>query len=263
MFLLLLGTMAYLSSCKKDEGINLFTLEQDVEFGMAMNNEIMAKPEEFPILSEVEYPEAYRHIRRIRDSILKSPDLKYKEEFAWEVKIIQNDTVLNAFAVPGGYMYFYTGIIRFLDSEDQFTGVMAHEMAHVDKRHSTRMLTKQYGLAFMIDVLLGKEQNGYVQIASSLAQGLAGLSFSREHEYQADEFSVKYMYPTAYDARGVKGFFDKMEDSPQPPAFLSTHPSPEDRAEKILQVWQGLGGKEGQSFDNSYQQFKNSLPPVK
>jgi len=258
-FVLISGILIY-GSCKKENGINLFTLEQDVEFGQTMNSEILANPAEFPVISEEQYPEAYSHLNRILDSILRSPEIRYKEEFAWEVKIISNDTVLNAFAVPGGYLYFYTGLIKFLDSEDQFAGVMAHEIAHVDKRHSTRMLTKQYGIGFMLDVLLGEEQSGYVEIASSLAQGLAGLSFSRDHEYQADEYSVKYLYTTAYDARGTKGFFEKLESAPGLPAFLSTHPSPDDRIERILGVWQGLGGKQGQTFTASYQNFKNSLP---
>ena len=246
-------------SCKKDEGLNLFTLEQDIEFGLQMKEQIAATPEEFKILDPLQYTEAYSHINRIMDSVLASPEINYKEEFAWEVYIIDNDSTLNAFAVPGGYMYFYTGLIKFLDSEDQFTGVMAHEIAHVDKRHSTQTITKQYGLSFMIEMLLGNNENAYVQIASDLASGLASLSFSRKHEYQADEYAVKYMYSTAYDARGVKGFFEKLEGAPQPPTFLSTHPSPEDRIEQIVSVWESLGAKTGETFTGSYQSFKNSL----
>lgn len=250
---------AGLNSCNKDEGVNLFTVEDDIEFGLQMKQQILDNPTDFPVLDPETYSNAYFHLNRIRDSILGSAEINHREDFAWEVYIIDNDTVLNAFAVPGGYMYFYSGLIKFLDSEDQFAGVMAHEMAHVDKRHTTSTLTKQYGLSFLLGMLVGNNENAYVQIASDLAQGLAGLSFSRKHEYQADEYAVRYMYTTAYDSRGVKGFFDKLDTATYPPTFLSTHPSPDDRIEQILIVWESLGGKTGQTFPESYQDFKNSL----
>lgn len=248
-----------LSSCKKDEGFNLFTLDQDIEFGQQMKDQIFSSPDEFPVLDAEEYSEAYSHLRRIRDSLFMSPEINYHDEFAWEVYLIDNDTTLNAFAVPGGYLFFYTGLIKFLESEDQFAGVMAHEMAHVDKRHTTRQLTEYYGFSFLIDMLVGENENAYVQIASDLAKGLAGLSFSRKDEYQADEYAVRYLYTTAYDARGVKGFFEMLDSSEYPPAFLSTHPSPDDRIEQILSVWEELGSKTGETFTESYQSFKNSL----
>ena len=250
------------------KNINLFTIEQDKELGLSMNEQIQANPAEFPVLDKKKFPEAYHHIERIRDSILNSDLITYKNDFPWEVYIIANDSVLNAFAVPGGYMYFYTGLIRFLSAEDEFAGVMAHEMAHVDRRHSTQMLTKQYGLSFLLDVLLGvKGSNEYIKIASGLATGLAGLSFSRENEYEADEMAVKYMYTTAYDARGVKKFFEKLEGSGATPEFLSTHPSPPNRIKNIENVWNNLNQKsgtvkEGNTFSREYTQFKNSLPPA-
>jgi len=98
------------------------------------------------------------------------------------------------------------------------------------------------------------------QIAGDIAGGLAALAFSRNHEYKADEFSVKYLYQTSYDARGVGGFFEKMSGSPQPPQFLSTHPNPDNRIEKINENWQTLGGQEGYTYDQSYQNFISSLP---
>lgn len=244
-----------------EEGINLFTLDQDIEFGLQMNEQIEANTDQFPVLDPSQYADAYGHLRRIRDVILESPEIRYKTDFAWEVKIIDNDSVLNAFAVPGGYLYFYTGLIKYLDSEDQFAGVMAHEIAHVDKRHSTQTLTKQYGLSLLLDLLLGNNESAYIQIASDLAQGLAGLEFSRNHEYEADEYAVRYMYSSTYDSRGVKGFFEKLEGAPRVPVFLSTHPSPEDRIEKILETWDELGSRTGETYGERYQRFKESLEP--
>ncbi|MCK5337766.1 MAG: M48 family metalloprotease, partial [Bacteroidales bacterium] len=194
------------------------------------------------------------------DSILNTGMLFYEDKFEWKVYIIKNDSMLNAFATPGGYLYFYTGIIKYLDNEAQFAGVMAHEMAHCELRHSTNQITKAYGIQIMLSILLGQAPGQLTEIIASYAYGLGTLAFSRDHEYEADEYSVKFLYQTSYEARGIADFFIKMEGSPHPPEFLSTHPSPENRIEKITEVWQGLGGKEGNTYVESYNAFKASLP---
>jgi predicted Zn-dependent protease len=259
-FILVLFTA---TSCNKDSNesiINLFSVEDDIEFGKQMETEIAANPQDFPILSMTAYPEAYQHINRIRDSILNTGMIYYENEFEWKVYIIHNDTMLNAFATPGGYLYFYTGIINFLDNEAQFAGVLAHEMSHSDLRHSTSTLTTTYGVSMLVSILLGQSSNQLVEIVASYAYGLGSLAYSRQHEYKADEYSVKYLYQTSYDARGIADFFIKMEGQPHPPQFLSTHPSPENRIEKINEVWTELGGNEGNTYVDSYNAFKASLP---
>ena len=251
------------SGCNKDSDespINLFSVEDDIDFGKSMETEIAANPQDFPILSMTEYAGAYQHINRIRDSILNTGMLYYEDKFEWKVYIIDNDTMLNAFATPGGYLYFYTGIINFLDNEAQFAGVMAHEMAHCDLRHSTNQITKAYGIQIMLSILLGQAPGQLTEIIASYAYGLGTLAFSRDHEYQADEYSVKFLYQTSYDARGIADFFVKMEGAPHPPQFLSTHPSPENRIEKINEVWAELGGRVGNTYVDSYNAFKASLP---
>jgi predicted Zn-dependent protease len=121
-------------------------------------------------------------------------------------------------------------------------------------------MTTAYGIQFLLSVVLGQNPNLLAQIAADLATGVAQLAFSHDDEYESDEYAVKYLYPTSYDARGVAGFFEKLEGTPQAPEFLSTHPSPDNRVDRILEIWEGLGGKTGQTYPDSYQQFKNSLP---
>lgn len=264
LLLLSLFVLVLFTGC--DEGtLNFFTLDQDIQFGQQLDSAILADPATYPILDEDEYPEAYEHLRGIRDELLKSQHLRYATSFDWEVKIIHQD-VLNAFAAPGGYMYFYTGLIHYLDNEAQFAGVLAHEMAHVDRRHSTEMLTKQYGFSILLSIVLGENPSQLTEIISQLALGGTLLKFSRTNEYEADEYGVKYLYDTDYHARELAGFFEKLEESSNQgrvPEFLSTHPSPENRIEAIEAVWQSLGGKVGETFPDSYQQFKASLPANK
>ncbi len=259
---ILLSVTSYNCSKKDnaDNTINIFSISDDITFGNELKNEIQSHPEQYPLLSETQYSAAYDHIYAIRDSILNSGELKYADNFSWEINIIHNDSILNAFCAPGGYICVYTGIIKFLDNEAQFAGVLGHEMAHADRRHATDQLTKAYGLQLLFGIILGNNPNQLAEIAANLAAGVATLAFSRDAEYEADEYSVKYLYNTSYDARGVAGFFEKIEGSPQPPEFLSTHPSPEHRYEKIQEIWQTLGGKVGQEFPDRFQDLKNSLP---
>jgi predicted Zn-dependent protease len=245
---------------EEDNGINIFTIEDDMTLGLQMQQEIQSNPAEYPLLSPAQYPEAYQHIERVRDSIMSTHLVNYDNLFEWDVHIIKDDTILNAFCTPGGYIYFYTGLIKFLDDEAEFAGVMGHEMAHAAERHSTEQMTQAYGLQLLISIVLGQNPNALAEIAADLAAGVAYLAFSRDDEYESDELSVNYLYETSYDARGVAGFFEKIEGSPQPPEFLSTHPNPGNRVEKINEIWTELGGKVGETYPQRYQEFKNLLP---
>ncbi len=214
----------------KGGGINLFTPEQDLELGRQVSQEIASQPNEFPVLPERGNEEAYQYIRNITQKLLNTGKVSYADEFAWEVKIIDDDETLNAFATPGGFIYVYTGLIKFLDSEDQLAGVMGHEIAHSALRHSTRQMTKVYGLSALTSIVTGRSDPGMLE---QIALGLIQLTFSRNHETEADEYSVVYLCETSYNAAGAAGFFKKMEGQPTPPAFLSTHPNPGDRVRKI------------------------------
>lgn len=257
----ILVVLLSLASCSEDGGFNIFTLEQDKQFGADFDHEIMNSGE-YNILSESQYSDAYTHLKRIRDDMLQSDDLNHADDFVWKVRLIRDDDVLNAFAVPGGYMYFYTGLIKYLDDEAQFAGVVAHEMAHVDKRHSTEQMTKMYGFEFLLGMLLGEDPEAWAEIAAELAKGLGNLQFSRSNEYEADEYAVKYSADTDLNPKGVAGFFEKLEaeDRPKVPEFLSTHPSPDNRIEAINEVWENIGSPAGENYTERYNNFKNSLP---
>lgn len=258
--LVLIIALTFQSCSDEDDGFNLFTVEDDMTLGAQLDDEIASNPADFPLLNEAQYPTAYQHMRQVRDAILATGLVTYDDTFEWQLRIIRNDTVLNAFCTPGGYIYFYTGLIKFLDHDAQFAGVMGHEMAHAAERHSTEQMTKAYGIQILISIVLGNNPNMLAQLAVDIASGLASLAFSRDAEYESDELSVKYLYETTYDARGVAGFFEKMDSSEYPPEFMSTHPNPENRVDKIYEIWNDLGGKMGNTYTAEYTAFKNSLP---
>lgn len=243
-------------SCKGGGGLNVFSIQDDIALGKQVSQQIESDSKQYPILPEQGNEEAYRYVRGLKDKILQTGRIKYKNEFAWSIKIIDDDKTLNAFATPGGYIYVYTGLIKFLDSEDQLAGVMGHEMAHADRRHSTRQLTKLYGVQALTSIATGNKDPGMIE---QIALSLVSLKFSRSHETEADEYSVIYLCPTQYNAKGAGGFFEKMAGEARTPQFLSTHPDPGNRVQNISKKAQELNCKGRATNSGDYNRIKKLL----
>lgn len=263
LVILSVGMITLLAGCgmfggnKTGKGINLFTIEQDKEFGKKVAEEIASDPQQFPVLNETQYKDVYQYIYKVRDKILNGGGVSLKDQFDWDIKVIHNDSVLNAFCTPGGHIYVYTGILKFLDSEDQFAGVLAHEIAHADMRHSTRQMTTMYGIDALLGVLAGNKEQ-----LKQITSGLIGLKFSRNHETEADERSVHYLCGTDYNADGGAGFFEKInaQGGAKTPEFLSTHPSPENRIENFHNHKVTKGCKGSKTYASEYKQMVSKLP---
>lgn len=260
----LISTLVF-TSCEGDK-INIFTLQQDVEMGEEVVNQILSDPVNYPILNRTTNKAAYDYLNKIKMKLLNSGKIKYTEEFAWNTYIIDQD-VMNAFAVPGGTTFYYTGLLKYLDNEASLAGVMAHEFAHADKRHSTTILTKKYGYQTLLGMFVGEESKLATQIAVQLAEGAVDLKFSRDNEYEADECAVRYLNETDYDPRGVAYFFEKMmageaehKSDPDWLVYFKTHPNEDDRIEKIYEHHKNLGSKKGEKFEDEYAAFKKLLP---
>lgn len=244
-----------LSSC----GGSWIPTEMDASLGEQGRTYINENPSEFNIIEPHEAPYAYERLEAIRDQILESGEVKHKNNFTWELKIVHDDSVLNAFCLPGGYIYVYTGLIKYLNSEAALAGVIGHEIAHADERHSVQQMVKNLGISLAMQYILGIDNSGLLNLGANLLS----LSFSRSDETDADLLSVKYLYPTPYDARGAAHFFEKLEKENEHgavPEFISTHPNPDNRVEKIHNEWEKLGGKPGKLFEENYAKILADLP---
>ena len=259
--LVFIGTLG-IYSCDRNDDFVIFSPQHDVELGAQVNEEILNNPTEYPILSKAEYPEAYALLNTMLDQILASEAIQYKDIFAYDsIKIIHDDEVLNAFATPGGYIYVYSGLIKYLDSPDHLAGVLGHEIAHADQRHSSKAIQSQMGVQLLLDVVLGENQNAVTQVL----QQLGALKYGRDAENEADEFSVQYLSNSIspYECTGAAGFFQKLTGeggSAAVPEFLSTHPNPDNRIQNIQEAAQALSCDTESSGSDLLQQLKNVLP---
>ena len=152
--------------------------------------------------------------------------------------------VVNAFALPGGYVYVTRGILAFMNSEDEIAGVMGHEVGHVVGRHSAKQMSKSV-VASGFGVL--NVVSRVAPTAGALLQApgqIVLLKYSRDQEEESDLLGVEYSTRLGYDAVQMAGFFEmlnKMSDGERPPGFLSTHPDPGDRYERVSELtseWQ-------------------------
>lgn len=244
------------NSLKKGwDELNVFPVSDDVKLGKQVAAEIATKSAEFPLLPEQGNEEAYKYVRGLTEKILNTGKVAHRKEFSWQVKIIRDDKTLNAFCTPGGHIYVYTGLIKYLDSEDQLAGVMGHEIAHAALRHSTRQMTKSIGVSVLVNAISGNRQS-----IGQVVSAIVGLKFSRTHETEADEASVNYLCGTGLNAAGAAGFFKKIQGKGgQPPEFLSTHPSPKNRVQEIESRAKKLGCKGKNLNQSEYQRIKGLL----
>ena len=239
LFISFLITSSFVLSCDVTNGINIFTKEDDVELGQEVDTEIRNNPSEYPIYQGDPTVKAYIN-ERIFQHVLMSSGVENEEIFNYRIEIIDDPNVLNAFALPGGYIYLYTGLLLYLDSEAALAGVIGHEIAHAERRHTTERLTAYYGTSLLISIILGENPSTVAEIAANLFVGLAFLANSRSDEEESDEYSFEYLKDTRYYPGGVKFFFEKLQydglvdsNSSKIETFLSTHPDPIERISTV------------------------------
>ena len=120
----ILTGIAFIASACDTEDItspNIFTLEDDVALGQNLDGEIRKNTDEYPILNNAN---ARQYVQNMINEIIKSPEVLYKSTFAYQIEIIQKDDVINAFAAPGGYLYVYTGLLKFVENEATLAAVL-------------------------------------------------------------------------------------------------------------------------------------------
>lgn len=161
--------------------------------------------------------------------------ISHRPNLDYQFKIVDSD-VVNAFAVPGGYVYFTRGIMAHFNNEAEFAGVLGHEIGHITARHSVSQQTKAVlGQVGLLGSMIFVPQLG--EFAEPLSQGLQVLflKFGRDAERQSDDLGVEYSSKIGYDAHEMAGFFNTLErksagsEGAELPDFLSTHPNPADR----------------------------------
>jgi predicted Zn-dependent protease len=168
--------------------------------------------------------------RQVLNTIPENGKPGYAVNPGFKFTLIDKD-VQNAFAVPGGYVYLYTGIIKSMQDESELVGVIGHEIAHVTRHHYRDALAKQAGLSLLVQALVGNDAGKLTQLVAQSFATLAALSISRSNESEADTYGTRYEGAVCRNPMGIAKFFQRMEN--QGITILSTHPKAENRVEEV------------------------------
>ncbi|MFO7978452.1 MAG: M48 family metalloprotease [Bacteroidales bacterium] len=216
----------------------LMSTKQEIQMGREYDPQVIAT------FGEYEHEPLMNFIRQQGTEMGK---LSHRPDLEYHFRILDSP-VINAFAVPGGYMYFTRGILAQFNNEAELVGVLGHEMGHITARHSvSRQSQQQLGQLLLIGGMIASEEFArYGQYAMAGMQ-LLFLKFSRDDERESDELGAEYASKLGFDAKQMANFFEvlqKMNLENQEsaiPNFLSTHPNPEDRYGSVLEyaeTWQ-------------------------
>jgi Zn-dependent protease with chaperone function len=238
---LLLSSGALAQRTQLKPGWNMFSPQQDVELGKKAALDAARQ------LASCNAPNVDAYLTQLGTRLaskLSTGGVQYPFEFH-----CVNDKAINAFALPGGYVFIDRGAIEASDNEGQLAAVMAHELSHVALRHGTNQATKAQATQGVLGIasgIFGGSTGGTLLTEfGAFAAGGVLLRYSRTAESQADVMGTQVLYDTGYDPRAMAQFFEKLEAETKgknPPEFLSDHPNPEHRVERVNDEIERLGG---------------------
>lgn len=240
LLLSLLASAALADRTQLKPGMNAFTPQQDIELG----KKFAAEAEKlYPLCND---PKVDAYLTKLGRRLVDHLNT-FGVQYPWEFHCV-NDKAINAFALPGGYVFVNRGTIEAADYEAELAAVMAHELSHVALRHGTNQATKaQYaqlgsGILGIAGSIFGGVAGAAVSGAGQFAAGSVLLKYSRSAETQADVMGTQVLYDSGFDPRAMVAFFEKLNSEKAAPEFFSDHPNPENRIERVHEEIQKLGG---------------------
>lgn len=263
MLILVFPAGAFAERTRLKPGGNAYSPAQDVEMGRQAAAEA---EQQLPMLNKKQVDDYLNRLGK------RLAGYAPGEKFPYQFKCV-NDAAINAFALPGGFLFVNRGTIEAADNEAELAGVIGHEIGHVALRHGTNQLTKSQkaqGLAQLGSLVLGGLINN--ESLGSLAQLGVGsfansvlLKYSRDAEREADLIGTQILYDAGYNPEYMAEFFTKLESGKRGSDFFSSHPNPDNRMKKINDEIAKLGrANMGDASDSAefqrIKQYVQSLP---
>lgn len=209
--------------------INIISTAEEVDMGSKLSVEI---EKEYRVLRN---PRIQAYVDELGQRVVRVSD---RQHITYHFKVLDEPDQINAFALPGGYIYVYSGLLKRAESEAELAGVLAHEVGHVCARHATERLTMLYGYQILLGFVLGEDPKRWQELVTNMFGTLGFLKYSRGDEFEADALAINYANGAGYNPDSYLLFMQKLADlesrsSSSLLALLSTHPPSRDRVERI------------------------------
>lgn len=183
----------------------------------------------------------------------------------YRIRVLDDPNQINAFALPGGPIFVYTGLLLLAENECEVAGVLAHEIGHVVGRHSANRLATQLGISLAASIALGEQPDELAKLAADLAGAGTMAAFSRDDERESDKYGVAYTVAAGYDPRGLATFFAKLhelEGGGQKGVFeglMASHPATAERIADLRKRIARAGELGGRIEAERYRQMRSRL----
>lgn len=181
-----------------DEKVSLFSYEQEIALGELIDEYIISSEYKKPLTNKTIDSMMWAVGKRLQEQIPTS-------EYDYNIIVLDNAQI-NAFTIPGGNIYVFSGLISFCESPEQLAAVLAHEMGHVEKRHTVDRLAREFGLSVLFSIMTG----GDTVLLSDLYQTLISSGFSRSQEKEADQFALNLLEDASISPKSIASFFRKL-----------------------------------------------------
>ncbi len=214
---------------------NVLGLAQEQELGA----QLAAQVEQQEQVLDDAAMQAY--IDRIGERLARTVE---RRDVTYHFTVIDDPDNVNAFALPGGHMYLYTGLLKLASSEAELASVMAHELAHVSSYHHGESLTRQYGYSLIASALLGDGSAAAANLAAQFIGASGQMYYSRNAEREADAKGMDYLFRAGYRPEAMVTFMEKLArlNEERPRGFfytmLSSHPATDERVATLVQLVQ-------------------------
>lgn len=230
--ILFAGCATYYNPVTGREEQTIYTEKDEVDMGIALDKKICS---EFKILDNPD--RIFKGFTKICSHVAANSDRK---NLPYTFRVIEKDEI-NAFSVPGGFVYVYSGLLKHIDSPDELACVVGHEVAHICNRDGVHRIEKQILYSIPASVLFGSGRQKAIQQAVDAVFTLSMLKYSRNQEIQADSLGVIYAFNAGYNPEGMISFFKKMQEieKKQPGlklTFLADHPDTEQRIRNVQET---------------------------
>lgn len=259
--LLFLLSSLLLFSCKKTDQIiqteiEEFTVEHHLLIGGTMAAQIEKMPNLFSVLDSTTYHDAYIYLDKLIGTLKLTAVVKHRDDFNWKVTILHDDDIQSAFTLPGGYIYIYTGLLKFLLAEHELMAILGNEIAYADEELSALALRNEYGGIFLGDITLGKEVKKLPEVVAEFPY----LEFSEEKVFTADEYSIKLLCPFQYDITGLSDFLHRANSRNIEWVVSKRGEDIEERLTHIQEYASDCGEGGVTNFEQYQRKIKNFLP---